>query len=43
MHIMLDNFNAYEDELTKALQIEMDEFYPVNHVNPRIEERLESM
>ena len=43
MHIWLDNFNTYEYALTKALQIEMDEYYPVNHVNRSIEKQLGSM
>ena len=43
MHIWLDKFNTYEDALTKALQIEIDEDYPINPVNRRIEEQLESM
>ena len=43
MHIWLDNFNTYEDAVAKALQIEMDEDYPINPVDRRIEEQLESM
>ena len=43
MHIWLDNFNTYEDALMKALQIEMDEDYPINPVDQRIEEQLRSM
>ena len=37
MHIQLDKFNTYEDALTKALQVDMDEDYPVNLVDSRIE------
>ena len=40
---MLDNFNTYEDALTKAFQVEMDEDYPVNLVDSHIEEQLEIM
>ena len=43
MHIRLDNFNTYEDALTKALQVEMDEDYPVNPIDIRIEEQMEIM
>ena len=43
MHVRLDNFNTYEDALTKVLQIEMDEEYLVNPVDWCIEEQLESM
>ena len=43
MHIRLDNFNTYEDALTKALQIEMDEYYPLNAIDRRIEEQFEIM
>ena len=43
MHIRLENFNTYKDALTKALQIEMDEDYPLNLVDRHIEEQLESM
>ena len=43
MHTRLDNFNTYEDALTKALQVEMDEGYPVNPVDSRIEGQLEIM
>ena len=41
MHIILDTFNTYEDALTKALQVEMEEDYLVNHVDSHIEEKLE--
>ena len=41
MHIILDNFNTYEDALAKALQVEMNEDYLVNHVDSRIEEKIE--
>ena len=43
MHIRLDHFNTYEDALTKALQIEMDEEYLVNHDDRRIEKQLENI
>ena len=43
MQIRLDNFNTYEDALTKALQIEMDEEYHVNHDDRCIEEQLENI
>ena len=43
MHIQLDSFNTYENALTKALQIEMDEYYHANLVDKRIEEHMESM
>ena len=43
MHIRLDNFNTYEDALTKVLQIEMDEDCLINLVDQRIEEQLKSM
>ena len=43
MNIQLHNFNTYEDALTKALQIEMEEDYPINPVDRRIEEQLEIM
>ena len=43
MYIRLDNFNTYEYALMKVLQIEMNEDYPVNTVDRRIEEQLESM
>ena len=41
MHFRIDNFNTYEDALTKVLQVEMDEDYLVNHVDSRIEEKIE--
>ena len=34
-HIILETFKSYEDALTKALQVEMDEdihAYPMNHI-----------
>ena len=43
MHIRLDNFNTYEDALTKVLQAEMDKEYPVNLVDSCIEEQFEIM
>ena len=42
-HISLEMFKTYEDALTKALQVEMDEdilAYPTDH---RLEEQLESV
>ena len=41
MHIILDMFNTYENVLTKALQVEMDEDYSMHPVDNRIEEQLE--
>ena len=43
MPIRIANFNMYEDALTKALQVKMDEDYLVNSVDNRIEEQLEIM
>ena len=43
MHIRLDNFNTYEDALTKELQVEMGEEYLVNPVDIHVEEQLEIM
>ena len=37
-HISLDTFKSYEEVLTKALQIEMDDDYLAHHVNNYIEE-----
>ena len=42
-HISLETFKIYEDVITKALQVEMDEdilVYPTDH---RLEEHLEIM
>ena len=33
----------YEDVLTKALQVEMDEYFPVYPMDTRLEEQLEIM
>ena len=43
MHIRLDTFNTFEDALAKALQVKMDEDYPVHPVDSLIEEQLEIM
>ena len=43
MHSRLENFNTYEYALTKALQVEMEEDYQLNHVDSHIEEQLEIM
>ena len=43
MHIQLDNFNTYKYALTKVLPIEMDDDYPINPVDRRIQEQLENM
>ena len=42
-HISLDTFKSYEEVLTKALQVEMDDDYLANPVNNRIEEQLDIM
>ena len=39
----MDTFKTYEEALTKALQVEMDDEYPTHPVNNRIEEQLEIM
>ena len=42
-HIILETFKTYEDALTKALQVEMDEdisAYPTDHI---LEEQLDIM
>ena len=40
-HIILETFKTYEDALTKALQVEMDEDIPVYLMDHRLEEQLE--
>ena len=42
-HISLETFKTYEDALTKALQVEMDEDIPAYPTDHRIEEQLESV
>ena len=42
-HISLDTFKTYEDALTKALQVEMDEDFPAYPTDTRLEEQLEIM
>ena len=42
-HISLETLKTYEDTLTKALQVEMDEDFPAHPVDTRIEEQLEIM
>ena len=42
-HISLETFKTYEDALTKALQVEMDEDFPTYPVDTTLEERLEIM
>ena len=42
-HISLETFKTYEDALTKALQVEMDEDIPAYLTDHRIEEQLESV
>ena len=37
-HISLETFKTYEDTLTKALQVEMDEYFPAYLVDTRLEE-----
>ena len=39
-HISLETFKTYEDALTKALQVEMDEDFPAYLVDTRMEEQL---
>ena len=39
-HIILETFKTYEDVLTKALQVEMDEDFPAYPTNTRLEEQL---
>ena len=42
-HISLETFKTYEDALTKALQVEMDEDFPAYPTDTRLEEQLEIM
>ena len=42
-HISLDTFKTYEEALTKALQVDMDEDYPSHPMDNWIEEQLEIM
>ena len=42
-HISLEKFNTYEDALTKALQVEMDEDIPAYLKDHRLEEQLENV
>ena len=42
-HISLETFKTYEDALTKALQVEMDEDFPEYPIDIRLEEQLEIM
>ena len=42
-HISLDTFKTYEDVLTKALQVEMDEDFPAYPTDTRLEEQLNIM
>ena len=43
LHIILETFKTYEDGLTKALQVEMDEYFPSYPVDTTLEELLEIM
>ena len=38
--IRLETFKKYEDALTKALQVEMDEYFLAYPVDTRLEEQL---
>ena len=40
-NISLETFKTYEDALTKALQVEMDEDFPTYPMDTRLEEQLE--
>ena len=42
-HISLETFKTYEDALTKALQVEMDEDIPAYPTDHRLEEQLENV
>ena len=42
-HISLETFKTYEDALTKALQVEMDEDIPAYLTYHRLEEQLENV
>ena len=39
-HISFETFKMYEDALTKALQVEMDEYFPAYPMDTRLEEHL---
>ena len=42
-HISLETFKTYEDVLTKALQVEMDEDIPAYSTDHKLEEQIEIM
>ena len=42
-HISLESFKSYEDALTKALQVEMDEDIPAYPTDHHLEEQLENV
>ena len=42
-HISLETFKTYEDALTKALQVHMDEDIPAYPTDHRLEEQLKSV
>ena len=42
-HISLETFKTYEDALTKALQVEMDEDIPAYPTNQRLEQQLKNV
>ena len=42
-HISLETFKTYEDALSKAMQLEMDEYFPAYPVDTKLNERLEIM
>ena len=42
-HISLETFKTYEDALTKALQVEMDEYIPAYPTDHRLEQQLENV
>ena len=39
----METFKTYEDALTKALQVDMDEDFPAYPIDTRLEEQLEIM
>ena len=39
----METFKTYEDALTKAIQVEMDEDFPAYPTDNRLEEQLEIM
>ena len=43
LYISLETFKTYEDALTKALKVDMDEDFPSYPVDTRLEEQLEIM